>query len=179
MQAELFERAAGYPGSPREKVVAMGEAEELFFRLCPHHYRALQTIRVAGHLGRMVNGAESPIQACESQLIALLMRIILQAVKSGDLRLRGQQRPPELAFTLWSLAFGTRALMDTGVATRQLGIRDGFRVARDACELLLDALNWRPLSSDCDYGQVRARIRETLFVSEWETLATPGKLGCR
>ncbi|HOJ56016.1 MAG: hypothetical protein WBL15_00785 [Phycisphaerae bacterium] len=44
-QKELFERAARYEGRPRERVVALGEAEELCFRLSPHHQRALQTIR--------------------------------------------------------------------------------------------------------------------------------------
>ncbi len=165
-QIELFERAAKYEGRSREKVVALGEAEELFFRLSPHHYRALQTIRIASQLGRAVRPKDDPIHQCESRLISLLMRIILEGLESGDLSLRKLQRPSELAFTIWSLAFGARALMDTGVATRQLGIRDGFRVARDATTVLLDALGWNPLSSEWDYSQTRQRIQTTLFAPE-------------
>jgi hypothetical protein len=171
-QVELFERAARYEGRPREKVVALGEAEELYFRLHPHHYRALQTIRIASQLGRLAAGREDPLYKCESRLISLLMNVLLEALESGDLQLRDRQGPSELAFTLWSMAFGTRALMDTGVATRQLGIEDGFRVAREASDLLLDALNWAPLSRDLDYTAVRERIRSSLFAREWETLLT-------
>jgi hypothetical protein len=56
--------------------------------------------------------------------------------------------------------------MNTGVATRQLGIKDGFRVARDATTVLLDALRWKPLADDWDYDLTRRRIQETLFVEE-------------
>jgi len=166
-QIELFERAYRYDGRSRERVVALGEAEELYFRLYPHQYRALQTIRIASQLGRMASASEDHIYRCESRLISILMKIILDGLKSGDLQLRDRQRPSELVFTLWSLAFGARALMDTGVATHQLGIEDGFRVVRDATELMLDALNWAPLSTQWDYGKTRERIRQVLFNNEW------------
>jgi hypothetical protein len=167
-QIELFERAARFDGRPRERIVALGEAEEVFFCLYPHHYRALQTIRIASQLGRLASARTDPVYRCESRLIAILMNTLLDALHAGDLKLREYQRPAELAFTLWSLAFGTRALMDTGVATRQLGIEDGFRVSRDMTELLLDALGWLPFSQDWDYGSVRRQVRDVLFLSEWE-----------
>lgn len=165
-QIEMFERAAAFHGRPRERIVAMGEAEELYYRLYPHHYRVLQTVRIASQLGRMTTGRD-PVHGCESRLISLLMSIILDALRTGDLRLRDHQRPSELAFTIWSLAFGTRALMDTGVATRQLGLEDGFQVARDATTLLLDALEWSPLSSESDDAHLRERIRRELFAAEY------------
>lgn len=168
-QVVLFERAAAFQGRSREKVVALGEAEELFFRQYPHQYRALQTIRVASQLGRLTASREDPIYRCESRLISFLMSIILEALRSGDLQLRGRQRPSELAFTMWSLAFGARALMDTGVATHQLGIEDGFRVAKDATEVLLDALGWAPLSNEWNYEGTRHRIRHVLLAGECET----------
>ncbi|MBN1491266.1 MAG: hypothetical protein JXA69_15240 [Phycisphaerae bacterium] len=174
-QIELFERANRYNGRSRERVVALGEAEELYFRLYPHHYRALQTIRIASQLGRMASSSEDRVYRCESQLISILMRIILDGLKAGDLNLKHHQRPSELAFTLWSLAFGARALMDTGVATHQLGIEDGFRVARDATELLLDALQWAPLSTEWDYGKTRSGVRKLLFGPEWQTLGGVSK----
>lgn len=169
-QIELFERAYHYDGRSRERVVALGEAEELYFRLYPHQYRALQTIRIASQLGRMASSSEDHVYKCESRLISILMRIILDGLKSGDLKLKGRQRPSELGFTLWSLAFGARALMDTGIATHQLGIEDGFRVVRDATELMLDALNWTPLSTQWNYGKTRERVREVLFSDEWRTV---------
>lgn len=172
-QIELFERAAEYDGISREKVVALGEAEDVYYRLYPHHYRALQTIRMASQLGRHSGGRRDPVYRCESRLISLLMNIILSALEKGDLQLRVHQRPTELAFTLWSLAFGTRALMDTGVATSQLGIENGFQVARDATTMLLDAIGWKPHSSEWNYDETRSRVQAILYEKEHEQ--NPGK----
>jgi hypothetical protein len=169
-QIELFERASRFEGSTRERIVALGEAEELLFRLHPHHYRALQTIRIASQLGRTVTLRDDPVRRCESRLISLLMGVLIDAIAGGDLKLHDGQRPSELAFTLWSLAFGMRALMNTSVATRQLGITDGSRVNREATDLLLDALGWLPLSTEHDFDAVRSRVREVLIAPEWEAL---------
>jgi hypothetical protein len=165
-QVEFFERASTYDGRSRERVIALGQAEELYSRLYPHHYRAMQTIRVASQLERLTASSDDHIGRCESRLLSLLMDLILEALRAGDLKLHGSQRPSELVFALWSLAFGARALMDTGVATRELGIQDGAKVARDATDLLLDALHWAPLSSQWDYSQTRQRVREVLFAGE-------------
>ena len=100
----------------------------------------------------------------------VLMAVLLDAIAAGDLKLHDGQRPSELAFTLWSLAFGMRALMNTSVATRQLGITDGSRVNREATDLLLDARGWLPLSTEHDFEAVRSRVREMLIAPEWEAL---------
>ena len=46
--AEFCQRAVTLRGRPRELMVALGEADELFFRLYPQHYRALQLVRLSG-----------------------------------------------------------------------------------------------------------------------------------
>jgi hypothetical protein len=169
-QIELFERAASYQGWPRERLVALGEAEDVYFRLFPHHYRALQTIRVASQLGKVCAVHHDPTVRCESRLLSILMNIIAEAVDEGDLKLRGRQTSGELAFTIWALALGTRTLMNTRVTTHQLGIQNGGQVGRDATELLLDALGWRPLSIEWAYPHIRERIRKTLFADELEQI---------
>lgn len=174
MQVELFERAAAYVGYPREKLVALGEAEEICFRLNPRHYLAQQAMRMAAQIGRLVRTGEDPFSLWDRRLISLLMRITLEELSNGGLRLRKPHRPTELVFTLWSLASGTRALIGTGVINRQLGVNDGFHVARDASEMLLDALGWAPLSQDWNYQETRRRIREDLFGKEWKELKKNG-----
>jgi hypothetical protein len=166
-QSALFDRAVTFRGRPRERLVALSEAEELFFRLHRFHYRALQVVRTAAQLTRAGAEGHGVLRRCETHLAGLLTRVILDAVGEGDLTLSSPRRAEEVAFTLWALAFGTRALMDTMVATSLLGIADGFRTARDAADLLLDALGWRPLTSEWDYEQTRQRIRAEVFPDEW------------
>ncbi len=162
---ELFERAASFDGRPRERLLAAVEAEEVFFRLYPDHYRALQLIRVASQLARPRNRRDT-VARCESRRIALLVDIITDGVNSGDLVLGAERRPEDLAFIIWSLAFGTRALMNTLVATSQLGITDGFETLRTFADHLMDALGWQPLSTEWNYRRTRARIRRELFGQE-------------
>ena len=159
---DLFERAASFDGRPRERLLALIEAEELFFRLHPYHYRALQLIRIASQLTRPPRRRDS-LARCESRRITLLTTIIGDAVRSSDLVLALERRPEDLAFMLWSLAFGTRALMNTQVAVSQLGICDGFETARGFADDLLDALGWQPLACDWDYEKTRLRVRREIF----------------
>ncbi len=159
---ELFERAASFDGRPRERLLAAFEAEEVFFRLHPDHYRALQLIRVASQLARAPSRRDT-LARCESRRIALLMDIIRDGISSGDLALGAERRPEDLAFIIWSLAFGTRALMNTLAATSQLRIGDGFETLRRYADDLMDALGWQPLSPAWNYARTRARIRRELF----------------
>lgn len=164
---ELYERAAAFDARPRERMLAVAEADELFFRLHPRHYRALQTVRVASQLGRTTNLRRDAIRRCESRLVGLVMQVMHEGIACGDLPWDRDQRPEELAFAVWALAFGTRALMDTAVVTTQLGIHDGYPVGCDTLALLFDALGWQPLSSEWNYQTTLQRIRTELFPSEW------------
>jgi hypothetical protein len=174
-QIELFERAAAYSGHPREKIVALGEAEEIYFRLHPRHYMTQQTIRMASQIGQLVRTGEDPLGLCDRRLISLLMQITLAAIRESGPQLKSHRRPTELVFTLWSLASGTRALMGTGVMNRQFGAESAFGVARDASEMLLDALGWAPLSHEWNYNETRERVRRELFEKEWREVRERGE----
>lgn len=174
-QIELFERAAAYPGYPREKIVALGEAEEVYFRLHPRHYLAQQTIRMASQIGQLVRTGEDPLGLCDRRLISLLMQITLAAIRESSPQLKSHRRPTELVFTLWSLASGARSLMGTGVINRQFGAESAFNVSRDASEMLLDALGWEPLSNEWNYNETRERVRRELFEKEWREVRERGE----
>ena len=148
-------------------MLAFGEADELFFRLYPHHYRALQLVRVAAQLGRRVQPRRDLLRRCERRVMNLLAGVIRDAVTAVDLEIATPRSPEGLAFSIWALTFGTRALMNTAVASSQLGIEDCFGTVCDVSNLLFDALDWRPLSSEWDYEETRSRIRTELFVREW------------
>jgi len=117
-------------------------------------------IPIRSNATRTASTARRTSAACAG---SLLTEIIADAVRRGDLTLGGERRPADLAFILWSLAFGARALMNTQVAIMQLGIRDGFATARGFADDLMDALGWRPLTTEWDYGATRARIQRELF----------------
>src|SRR5262245_30500265 len=83
--SELYERAAGFKGSPRERMVALSEADELFFRLNTQHYRGLQLVRVASQLTQSLRPREDLRRNCESNVVRLISDIVHEAVTVGDL----------------------------------------------------------------------------------------------
>ena len=169
--SELYERAAKFTGRPRERIVALSEADELFFRLNTQHYRGLQLVRVATQLTQSVRPREELRRTCESNVVRLLSEIVHDAVAVGDLSLPASHRPDELAFTIWALAFGVRALMDTAVAMSQLRIERGSDTLHRSADLLFDSVLWRPLSHQWDYEHTRQRVRTECFADEWRYAA--------
>jgi hypothetical protein len=167
----LYERAVHFDARPRERMLALGEADELFYRLHPQHYRALQTIRVAAQLSEVAGPHREVARRCESRMMTLVTGVIRDAIEVGDLPWRQPPNPAELAFSVWALAFGTRALMDTSVARTQLGIQDGHDTAVWIGQLLFDALGWAPLTTEWDYAATRERIRIELFPDEWRAVS--------
>jgi hypothetical protein len=166
-RSELYVRAADFDGRPRERMVAMGEADELFFRLYPQHYRSLQLVRVASQLNESQQAQVEKHCACENQVVGIISAVVHDAVRAGDLALQGGARPGELAFTMWALAFGARALMNSRTAAAQLGVADGGALMRGHVSMLLDAVGWRPLLDEWDYEGTRRRIQQELFAEEW------------
>ena len=165
--AEYFRRAVAFTGTTRERMVAIGEADRLFHRRFPMHYRALQIVRVASQLGPAMHRRQAALERCESVAVALLTDVVYDAVTCGDLRLEGRRRAEESAFAIWALVFGTRALMNTAPAVAQLGIVEADAIVRDSITLLLDALGWKPLSDAWDYDATRRRVRAEVFGREW------------
>jgi hypothetical protein len=108
--AHFCERAICFEGRPRERMVALGEADELYFRLYPHHYRALQIVRVAAQLGREVNTRREFLQRCESRTVRMITLVVHDAIVCGDLSLLTPQRPEELAFSVWAMVFWCASL---------------------------------------------------------------------
>lgn len=166
-RARLYAQAAAFPGRPRERLVAVGEADELFFRLYPHHYRALQVVRVAAPLTCATGPSTGPLQRCEKRVVGLVREIILAGLDTGDLVLHEPKQPDNVAFSVWALVFGARALMNTPTVTRELGINDGFAVARETIDLLCDGLTWRPLSVEHNYQTTRSRVWKEVFAADW------------
>lgn len=162
----LFERAANYPGSSRERMVALAEAEILFFQRYPVHYRALQLVRMVGQVQCDPSHDSNPLERCETRLLQLIRQQIRAGHAAGEVILPTPRHETDTAFALWALTFGVRALQSSTVGNHQLGAGDQRSTSRWALDLMLDALNWRPLAASRDYAPVRERVVAWLDAEE-------------
>lgn len=165
-QARLLDRAAAFAGRPRERIVALMDAEEAACRV--GHCRSLPR-RVVGDPsqdGQTTVGSDGGMHGCEKGVVSLLIDVILDAVRAGDLRFPEDHGPTEKALAACVLAMGIGMLMETAAAVDGLAT-DGFQAVRDAVDEFLDAQGWRPLSTEWDYDKTRDRVRAEILNGQW------------
>jgi AcrR family transcriptional regulator len=168
----LIERAATFSGRPRERMVALGEADELFFRLYPDYLRAQQIIRIGSLLAKTSDERLATIQAQRSRMLGIATGVIRDGVAQGDLNLPPGMTAEEMAFGLFSLVLGGRTLTGSRSELSVLGMVDPFRTIRQTTFLLLDGFGWRPLTTEWDYERTLRRVRQEVFPQEVQRART-------
>ena len=165
-RSQMFHRASAFQGRPRERIYAIGVAEELFVQLHPHHFRSEQIIHLSSIKEKASEHRQQFIQACMAGCHAIVTAIIRDAIAQKDLELGPEFSPDTLSFTLWSLYSGTFAIMDRGLPLDQLGIADPVASLRRQAHVLLDGHGWLPLFNEWDYEASRERILKEVFSDE-------------
>jgi len=162
----LVERALVFQGRPRERMVAAGEAAELFARLYPEDLRILEIIKTEVITQKVTQERIDAMKDAEYRVLSLMTDVVREGIAQGDLELPADTSPEELPFALWSITDGGYAIILRNLPLREIGVQDPFRSIMKICDTLGDGYGWRPLSTEADYGAVRARIRETVLAEE-------------
>jgi AcrR family transcriptional regulator len=170
-RAEMFSKAAAFPGRSRERMALLGFAAELFLQAYPHFFQAevilrTDTLREKASEERLVF-----MRNCEFRCMQIVAGIVRDGISQGDLVLPEDARPEEVGFALWSLTYGGYTILQTGTPLNSLGVRQPLATIRWHAHRLLDGLNWRPLAADWDFESVIERAARELFVTEISVLA--------
>ena len=172
VRAALFERAADFEGTTRERMGAVEAAAEVFFALFPHHDHAERIARAA-HLSPRVQPARvDAMRAHTGRCFEVATRIAAEAVETGDLELAPGRSVQQLCVGLWNLYQGAFLMRDLEKFVSDPAIDDTLGTLRTNARALLDGYAWRALSTDFDYGPARVRALTQLFPEE----ATAGGL---
>jgi AcrR family transcriptional regulator len=167
----MFERAATFQGRTRERMVAIGEAGELFVRLYPDDLRILQIIKTEIIDQKISEARLVRMRTSEYRVLtSIMVGIVRDAIAQGDLVLPPETVVEQLPFGLWAITDGGYATILRDVPLQEVGIRDPFVAVIRTCEVLGDGYGWHPLSSEWDYAQTRRRVRETIFAEEYQQL---------
>jgi AcrR family transcriptional regulator len=167
---EMFERAAQFDGRTRERMVAIGEAGEIFVRLHPDDFRTLQIIKAEVITRKVSEERLLKMKDAEYRVLLLMNGIIHEAIALGDLTLLPGKSVEEISFGLWAMTDGGYGNIVRGMPLGEIGIREPFRSVMNVCEVLGDGYGWKPLTSEWDYEATRARVRATLFADEMREL---------
>jgi AcrR family transcriptional regulator len=166
-RVEYFGRAASFQGRPREKMLAIGVAEELFVRIHPHHFHSERIIKMASLNERASTARLEDLKVEQNHCFGRVRGIVLSAIECGDLVVPPKLTASDIVMALWSLNMGAYSLMYTD---REMLIENGVTAplngVRVHCHALLDGYGWKPLAAVWDYEQSYRRILSEVFPEE-------------
>ncbi|HAS63274.1 MAG TPA: TetR/AcrR family transcriptional regulator [Vibrio sp.] len=174
-EALLFARAGQFDGSSREQVVAMHVGYRIYARMEP----VLSTCAIMAKSPWVLEKASPDrvkvMNELEEQVVTYADGLVLEAVSAGDLRFSPGIGSDSIVFANWAIAFGSNALAQNASRSHCIKrLQDPFTVLNNA-NMLLDGLNWKPLSTEWDYRKTWQRVEQELFSEEIAYLDSVGR----
>lgn len=162
----MMERGATFSGRPRERMVAIGEAVELFARLNAQDARIFQIINAEAIIQKASAESFSAMKNAVFRGFHIMVGVIRDAIACGDVTPPPGVRPEDMTFALWALTDGGYTAASGWIPFHEVGIGAPFATAMQNCHVLGDGYGWKPLSSEWDYEATLRRVRAELFPEE-------------
>ncbi len=163
---ELLERGSTFPGKPRERIAAMALGYGLFMRLNPDHFKAELLVQNESIRGKASAFMRKQLDGVEQHNIDTVSGVVRDGIAQGHLTPKQGLASEQITFGLWSGAFGAYVLMSSEINLAAMGIADARKATWDNMHALLDGFGWHPLTSQLDYGNVRARVLREIYPQE-------------
>ncbi|MDH3712647.1 MAG: TetR/AcrR family transcriptional regulator [Gammaproteobacteria bacterium] len=167
---DLFSRAAGLDLSPRERLIAIAFAYQLFIRLHPLEFANMQTLKSATVREKTSAENRCAMQTIEAQVMNTLTQVVRDGVSSGDLTLPQGLTCEELIFCLWATQYGAASLGISGIPFADYGVPSIAGALQKFNNNLLDGLNWHPVSKEFDYAATQRYLEQQVFNAELRML---------
>lgn len=153
---------ARYPGRPRERMAALGEALRLYSRHHADDQRILKIIDADMILRRASANQQEVMNGYDVRVFATVLGVVQAGIDEGDLVLRGNSSASGLCFAFWAMIDGSFAASMGGAPLAEAGIADPTSEVVRNCHFLMDGYGWRPLYNEWDYQATAANVREFL-----------------
>lgn len=164
---ELFERASKFVGRPRERVCAIGLADELFARLYPHYFGSELIIKMAMLQERATPERRESLKEPEQRCFQAVLDLVYAAVANGDLVLTPPMNAVDVTFVCVSMAIGAHTTtLNFPNLFEGKGLGNPLVALREGYHRLLDGYGWKPLSSEWDYSETDRRLARDIFPDE-------------
>lgn len=154
---ELMEKASTFPGSTRERALALNFAYQLYTQLEPALSLCVLSCKTPTVIDKASNKQMQNLQAKEMQIFEYIDQVFKQGIADGSLpvhsELSQQQQIALYSFSGWALSFGATTLASQSEATLAVTRLKQNNLLLQSVSLLLDGMNWQPLSSQFNYQQ--------------------------
>jgi AcrR family transcriptional regulator len=163
---ELFDIASTSPGNPKQRILAVNVACEIYVVHYPQYFIVENIVRHAAIWDRCSEERRNLLRSEEGRCMALVAGIVRAAIASGDLKLPTGISPEEMALSLWSLTYGSYLLNVTSPSLKDIGINDIYRAVRVGCLKTVDGYQWKPEWTDDQHTRLFFEISKTVFADE-------------
>lgn len=169
-RVDLFSRAVRYPGTCRERVIALLAADEFFAEQHAHYFKCEMIIRMANLDEKASPERRERLEELEQRLLNAVLDPIRKAVDCGDLPLSAEWTPEKILFALFSLAMGGHiAVLNYTTVMKKIGVTARSPHLFNSVNVFLDGLNWKPLSSQFDYASTANSVVQEVLVKNEST----------
>ncbi len=166
VRGALFARAATFPGRSRERLTAIGVADELFYSVYPDHARIEQVTKVESIWDKASDERRNACHTGDTSCMAVVQGVARDAVASGDLVVPQGCTLDDLLFGLWAMSVGARTIIVQGVPLNGFENPDPQMMLHRNFQLFLDGYNWKPFSTEWDYARTIERARQEVFAND-------------
>lgn len=163
---ELFMRALQFDGCLREKAVAIHYAYQLYARLEPTLFMAVLNSKAPGMRDKTSLERGLLLDSLEAKINSFSDQMFRNAIAKGDLELPAHLSIETLYFSNWAMSFGTNALMMTAPESKLVNSLNPNTLLLQNISILMDGMNWKPLSKDWDYQQTWQRVEQEIFAED-------------
>ncbi|MEM6853304.1 MAG: helix-turn-helix domain-containing protein [Planctomycetota bacterium] len=159
----MFQRAAAFRGTTRERVTAIGVADRLFVTQHPDHFRIENLADLDAVFAKTSVERQESRKRIKRSMMEALDAIVADAVAAGDLSLPDEVPYCQTMYGLWTLSVGHHTLENSRDKTEYMALRPGWLPLWNNYLALLDGYGWAPLSQDWDYVASRDKIVAEVF----------------
>ncbi|MCW8949674.1 MAG: TetR/AcrR family transcriptional regulator, partial [Sedimenticola sp.] len=172
--AELFSRALTFNGTTRERLLAVQYAYLLHALLQPTQFMLVISAKTASLSERTSERRQAEHYQLEGRLMGPMLKLVDEAITNRELVLPKQMTKQQIVFTNWAGSFGAIALLinSEGKCSGRQGLAFQSEIFNHA-NLLLDGMQWHPLSHEMDYYKSVERIAQEIFPEESAQAGNP------
>ena len=170
--ATVFKRALSFQGNSREKALAVHIGSLLNSLVNPEDFMIGVTVKTAGCNSKASEFRRQQHQQIELSLLSPLFEHFRAAVKSGECQAPEGMGIEHLAFSCWSVDFGTQVILMGD--NQSCSLRSQLDVERElinSINLIHDGMQWTPLTKDFEWQASVARIKQEIFAPEMAEIA--------
>ncbi len=161
-QLVVLQQALALQGHSRERVLALHCAYYHYARTEPTLFLCLLTATMPAVLEKTSAARLAQRQQLEQQLASICAEVIQQAVATGALPAKAASAVDGGSFLHWAYAIGSNLLFEP---SRQIGLFSHLQPEQQlqsGLHILLDGMQWQPLSQHWDYQHSWQRISQQL-----------------